>query len=261
MMLANRTGNNAHIRSADQNQELPKGCRVVSTEAHGVSFWANTGRINVELASGAMKSFFIKVISDAVGKNMVHSEFECTKAIHALLPDFTPKPIAWGTYDTIKDTHFYLCDFREMIYEMPDPHKFGARLAALHQSSRSPENKFGFHMTTYNGNLPQLGQWESSWETYFTKSLRLALELECAAKGPSSEFETLLPVLFDKVVPRLLRPLESEGRSVKPTLVHGDLWYANSGIDVDTNESLIFDACSFYAHNECKFGLPSATVY
>lgn len=64
-------------------------------------------------------------------------------------------------------------------------------------------------------------------------------------------FDILVPVLFDKVIPRLLRPLESEGRSVKPSLVHGDLWYANSGIDMATYESLVFDACSFYAHNEC----------
>jgi len=68
------------------------------------------------------------------------------------------------------------------------------------------------------------------------------------------EFDVLIPTLFDKVIPRLLRPFESEGRSVKPSLVYGDLWYANSGIDVATNESLIFDACCFYAHNEYEFG-------
>lgn len=204
------------------------------------------------LINGEHASFFIKVISKDVGKQMMHSEYECTQAIHTLMPDFVPKPIAWGTYASIPDTHFYLCEFREMFDDMPDPHKFTAHLAALHQNSKSPEGKFGFHMKTYNGNLPQLGGWEASWETYFTKSLRLALDLEIAAKGPDPEFDTLIPVLFDKVIPRLLRPLESEGRSVKPSLVHGDLWFANSGIDVNTEDSLIFDACSFYAHNECK---------
>lgn len=39
---------------------------------------------------------------------------------------------------------------------------------------------------------------------------------------------------------------------MKPSLVHGDLWFANSGIDVGTDEPLVFDSCSFYAHNECK---------
>ena len=141
---------------------MPKGCKIVSTEAHGVSFWANTGRIDVELANGDHKVFFIKVISQNVGKKMMHSEFECTKAIHSLLPDFAPEPLAWGTYQSVPDTHFYLCGFREMIGEMPDPRKFAARLAALHQTSKSPEGKFGFHMATYNGNLPQLVGWETS---------------------------------------------------------------------------------------------------
>lgn len=84
------------------------------------------------------------------------------------------------------------------------------------------------------------------------KNMKQVLELELETKGPDPEFDMLVPALFDKVIPRLLRPLESEGRSVKPSLVHGDLWYANSGIDVVTDESLVFDACSFYAHNECE---------
>ncbi|MCJ1276192.1 hypothetical protein MMC21_003997 [Puttea exsequens] len=234
--------------------ELPKGCRVVSTEGHGISFWANTGRIDVELVDGTQQSFFIKVISKELGRNMLRGEFESMKVIHTLLPDFVPKPIAVGTYEMMPDTHFFICEFREMIEEMPDPNKFAARLAALHEDSKSPNGKFGFHITTYSGNLPQMNEWEDSWETYFTKSMRLALELELKAKGPDPKFDELVPVLFDKVIPRLLRPLESEGRSVKPSLVHGDLWYANSGIDVDTGESLIFDACCFYAHNEYEFG-------
>ena len=72
---------------AKQYLELPEGCRVVSTESHGVSFWANTGRIDVDLADGTPESFFIKVISKESGKNMMHGEFESMSTIHALLPD------------------------------------------------------------------------------------------------------------------------------------------------------------------------------
>lgn len=149
------------------------------------------------------------------------------------------------------DTHFFLCEYRDMTDDMPDPHKFTSRLARLHQSSKSPNGKFGFHMTTFSGNLPQMTEWESSWEVFFAKNLRFALDLEIEAKGYDAEFDVLVPAIFEKVIPRLLRPLETEGRSIKPSLVHGDLWYANSGMDVDTDEPLIFDACCFYAHNEC----------
>ncbi|KAK7994217.1 hypothetical protein PG989_007598 [Apiospora arundinis] len=233
---------------------LPTGCRVISTQAHGVSYWAQTGKIEVELPDDTHQSFFIKVVSGEIGLHMVKGEFESMKAIHALQPEFAPVPIAHGSYQSIPDIHFFLCEFREMKEEMPEPHQFGAQLAALHQSSQSPNGKFGFHTTTYSGNLPQATDWEGSWEVFFTKSLKQAVQFELEAKGPDPEFDSLLPVLFDEVIPRLLRPLESEGRSVKPCLVHGDLWYANSGIDVNTGQCLVFDACCFYAHNECEFG-------
>ncbi|KAK5989533.1 Protein-ribulosamine 3-kinase [Cladobotryum mycophilum] len=141
-----------------------------------------------------------------------------------------------------------------MSEQMPDPQKFSSRLASLHRQSQSPNGKFGFHITTYAGNLPQMVEWEDSWEVFFSKSLRKALDLEIAAKGPDPELDELIPIIFDKVIPRLLRPLETEGRSVKPSLIHGDLWYANSGIDEDTDDCLLFDACCFYAHNEYEFG-------
>jgi protein-ribulosamine 3-kinase len=231
---------------------LPPGCQVISTAPHGTSFFAKTGRIDVKLPDGTPKVFFIKVLSKEVGKNMVHGEFEAMKAIYKLLPDFAPEPIAWGTYEMTPDTHFFLCEFRDMTDDMPDPHKFTSLLAKLHQNGTSPNGKFGFHVTTYSGNLPQMVEWEDNWERFFAKSMRCALDHEIKAKGHDPEFDVLVPILFNKVIPRLLRPLESEGRKVKPALVHGDLWYANSGKDVDTDTSLIFDACSFYAHNECK---------
>ena len=205
---------------------------------------------------------------------MIHGEFESMKAIYTLLPDFVPKPVAWGTFETIPDMHFFICEFREMKVQevcsvvepqseseskpeqgMLDPKRFSARLAALHKNSKSPNGKFRFHITTYSGNLPQMNEWEDSWEIYFAKSMRWALKLELEVKGSDPEFDLLIPILFDKVIPRLLRPLESEGRSVKPSLVHGDLWYANSGVDMNTWDSLVFDACCFYSHHECELEL------
>jgi len=72
--------------------EFPKGSRVISTEGHGVSFWANTGQIDIELEDGTPQTFFIKILSKDVGKDMVHGEYESLKAIHTVLPDFAPKP-------------------------------------------------------------------------------------------------------------------------------------------------------------------------
>jgi protein-ribulosamine 3-kinase len=193
---------------------------------------------------------------------MAHSEFEAMRTIKGVLPELVPQPIAWGTYTTVPETHFILSEFRDFhdIDEMiPDPDTLGSLLATLHKKSVSPNGKFGFHITMYAGNLPQNVGWEDSWETFFAKSMRYALDLEIERKGPDPELEILSQALFDKVIPRLLRPLESDGRRVKPSLVHGDLWYANSGVDKANGQNLIFDACSFYAHNEC--GLTSVETW
>ncbi|KAF2650309.1 hypothetical protein K491DRAFT_720857 [Lophiostoma macrostomum CBS 122681] len=233
---------------------LPTGCRVLSTKEHGSSFWGKTGRIEGERADGSRCSFFIKVMQGETGLQMAYAEFVSMSEISKVTADFAPKPVAWGSYESIPDTHFFLCEYREMTPDMPDPDQFTAQLAALHQNSKSPTGRFGFPITTFAGNLPQYTSWESSWEVFFEKSLRQALNLEIAAKGHDSVFDVLLPLLFEKVIPRLLRPLETEGRSVRPSLVHGDLWFRNAAIDNDDGKPLIFDACCFYAHNEYELG-------
>lgn len=188
---------------------------------------------------------------------MVMGEYASMTAIYAVLPEFIPRPLAWGTYTAVPNTYFFLCEYRDMLEDMPDSLEFTSLLGRLHHGSRSPTGKFGFHMTTYAGNLPQLVEWEDSWEVFFSKSMRHALDLEIERKGKSDELDMLSEVLFAKVIPRLLRPLETDGRSVTPTLVHGDLWYANSGVDMNSGQLLVFDACCFYAHYECKHPLLS----
>ena len=45
----------------------------------------------------------------------MHGEFESMSALYAIVPDFVPKPHAWGSYRDIEDTHFFLCDFQYII--------------------------------------------------------------------------------------------------------------------------------------------------
>ena len=116
----------------------------------------------------------------------------------------------------------------------------------------APDGRFGFHCTTYNGNLPQDNTWSDSWEAFFENGLRHVLKVREERAGLSAELDALLPALFEKVIPRLLRPLESNDRKVQPSLVHGDLWCGNVAVDSSTGYPIVFDPASFYAHNECK---------
>lgn len=79
------------------------------------------------------------------------------------------------------------------------------------------------------------------------------IDLNLDRGGPWPEIEVLRTDMLKKVIPRLLRPLETNGRTVKPCLVHGDLWCGNAAVDQRTDLPLIYDPSSFYAHNECKY--------
>ena len=78
------------------------------------------------------------------------------------------------------------------------------------------------------------------------------LQLEEDCHGRCEELEQLRGPMFEKVIPRLLRRLETGGRKLEPSLVHGDLYYGNASTDLVANKPIIFDACCFYAHNECS---------
>lgn len=68
------------------------------------------------------------------------------------------------------------------------------------------------------------------------------------------EFDVVAELTLERVVPRLLLPLQSDGRVLKPCLIHGDCWDGNTAMDMQTGEALIFDVCSFYGHNEYDIG-------
>lgn len=68
--------------------------------------------------------------------------------------------------------------------------------------------------------------------------------------------EGLKDAVFEKVVPRILRPLESHGRKVEPVLLHGDLWVGNTATDKESGTMVMFDSSAFYGHNECELKPP-----
>lgn len=81
--------------------------------------------------------------------------------------------------------------------------------------------------------------------------MRRILAYEIDAQGRLEELNLLASDLLEKVIPRLLRPLETRGRSIRPVLIHGDLQIRNVKTEKDTLQPMFFDAGSFWGHNEC----------
>ena len=186
----------------------------------------------------------------AIGKAMVSGEFESMCALHKVMPHLVPTPYAWGTYAADFDIHFFLCEFVEMTDKLPDIRALSALLAELHIKGVNSEGKYGFPVPTVQGTAPQYTEWEDSWETFFSKSIRMVMINEEKSQGSDPEMQKLCRATLEKVVPRLLRPLETGGRSIQPRLVHGDIWDGNVSTNPRTNTPIIFDATSIYGHNE-----------
>ena len=62
----------------------------------------------------------------------------------------------------------------------------------------------------------------------FQKIMTRAMDVDREKYGAWPEYDALREVLIEKVIPRLLDPLVSDGRTIKPCLVHGDLWDENA---------------------------------
>lgn len=100
---------------------------------------------------------------------------------------------------------------------------FPKMLAELHQRGLSPNGKFGFPVITYQGRLAQDPTWCDTWEEAFSRNIHIYFEHELKAQGPDEEIARLREIIMKRVIPRLLRPMETGGRSLTPMLIHGDL--------------------------------------
>lgn len=186
----------------------------------------------------------------------MHGEYVSMTRLHDTMPKLTPTPLAWGTYESDDNIHFFLCSFHDMDNKLCSLETFPKLVAELHTRGVSPNGKFGFPVATYQGRLPQDPSETDTWEECFANNVKIMFDHELASQGPDDEITQLREKIMSKVIPRLLRPMETGGRKMVPRLVHGDLWEGNAGTDLETGLPKIFDACSLYAHNECELSGP-----
>lgn len=140
------------------------------------------------------------------------------KTLNEIVPNSLAPPIAWGNFDTHPSKAFYLTYFRHLDKSHPASEDLVDIVRRIHQV-QSPTGKFGFHVPTFYGSHKVDNSWCDTWEGFFTREMKSALAYSQDMLNHDSELEELAVELFDKVVPRLLRPLETGGRKIKPVLV------------------------------------------
>lgn len=142
-----------------------------------------------------------------------------------------------------------------MLNEPPDVTLLPMRLAELHKNGTSPDGRYGFPVPVAAGPLPLKLAQSTSWEDYFSRYMKFMFRAEEIARGSRpQEMDRLLDALFHRIIPRLLRPLETGGRSIVPRIVHTNIWDGNTGVSAD-GEPVIFDPAAIFGHNELDLGV------
>ncbi|CAJ2499956.1 Uu.00g028090.m01.CDS01 [Anthostomella pinea] len=237
--------------------KLPEGTLVRSIEQSGKSYWARTARIGTVHQNGEAVSAdnpSSQVHQGKTGFDLVFGDNQAMKALWDVMPELVARPYGYGTYKQMDDVHFFLCAFHELTGEIHDIGNFPAHVAELHKRGVLADGKFGFPHEVYGGRLPQFFPVADTWEETFTAGLQRIFDNEENTHGPDADMAYIRRGIIDKVIPRLIRPLETGPNQIKPRLVHGDMWDGNCSVDVNNNQPVVFDSTCLWAHNEYELG-------
>jgi protein-ribulosamine 3-kinase len=190
----------------------------------------------------------------------MEATYESEKLFYEYAPDHVPQPIAWGAYASNSNDYFFLAKFHDMIEEIPDVRSFISIIVDVHRKSmgKSPNGQYGFHIETGLPFVSQDNTYQPTWEAMYSQMLQRMFVEEEKVHGKDDELERLKKDLFEKVIPRLLRPLN---KTIQPCLIHTDLWPGNILPDIDTDQIMIFDSRAMWGHNECDLGTFRAPRY
>ncbi len=147
-------------------------------------------------------------------------------------------------YKNINNVEILLIEWIEM--KNFDQRNLGKGLGEMHlKSAESNQKMFGFQVEGFIGTTDQKKGWEDNWIDCFL-NLRIKPQL-LILKSKFLEKETINQVI---------EKIKSELLNHKPinTLVHGDLWSGNAGID-KSGKGVIFDPASWWADNEVDIAM------
>ncbi|KAI6080720.1 Fructosamine kinase-domain-containing protein [Hypoxylon rubiginosum] len=234
---------------------LPEGTRYVSGELSGTSTWATTVKLLVKLPDGSQKKLFFKYAIDQGAEALTAGEYYSAVVINEALSGFVPRPVGKGKFDAGNAlVYFFLGEFHDMDPSIaPEPASFMSKIATIHRTT-SANSMFGFHVPTACGKMERTVTWEESWAKSFTHQLKDVIKYDNQTNRRWPEYDAACKQLIDVVIPRLLGALQSDGRKITPSLIHGDLWENNVRTYTETGEAVLFDPGCTYAHNEMEFG-------
>jgi protein-ribulosamine 3-kinase len=180
-------------------------------------------------------------------------------------------PVLVGTIDSGLRAYsiFPWIHFAPFGAAIPDVQRtLATGMARIHLASAedtaSHRGQFGFGEITYLGPLPQDNSWTSNWVHFFIAQrlqplLTTALKRFSNSYGTSNETANALCTLGTRIIQEDSDVVSYlfDGITIRPSLVHGDLFMGNCGATVKERRAVVYDPASFYGHDEYDLALSS----
>ncbi|KAI0561151.1 Fructosamine/Ketosamine-3-kinase [Gracilaria domingensis] len=217
--------------------------KVTSMSRSGSSGWAVMHMITTDKG----KRLFAKVSRENV--EMFAGEKESLSAMFNTHTIRVPEVYHCGSLRGIEGS-FIIMEALD-LYSVFDQARLGENLAKMHLAEptidEAKEGKFGFVVDNTLGPTPQPNGWMDDWVEFFRErrlrhQLMLTNDSNLIRKG--NELCSRLDELFEDV----------KG-TIKPSILHGDLWSGNVNGVGKSAEPVIYDPASYYGHHEAEFGM------
>ena len=147
-------------------------------------------------------------------------------------------------YKNTKNIEILLIEWIDM--QNFDQTKLGKGLGEMHlNANESNPNIYGYPVEGFIGVTDQKKGWENNWVDCFLK-LRIIPQLSLLKSG----------FLDQKTIKKVEEKIKSELINHSPinTLVHGDLWSGNIGIE-QSGKGVLYDPASWWADNEVDIAM------
>eukprot|EP00892_Ulva_mutabilis_P007607 jgi/Ulvmu1/5218/UM022_0011.1 len=215
--------------------EEKTGRDVQSSKQFGSSGWSS--QIVYDTTDGG--KFFVKTSRRSADK-MFKGEALGLQAMYGTHTLRVPEVIDWGNF---AHGSYLITEYLEFGGRV-DQADMGRLLAQMHLAApKEGDGQFGFTVDNTIGGTDQPNGWDSSWVNFFREKrlmhqVNLTGNKKLIALGKSVADN--LEILFD-------------GITVKPSVLHGDLWSGNMASVQGT--PAVMDPAVYYGHSEAEFGM------
>lgn len=173
------------------------------------------------MPDGTPSRYFLKCASGKGAHALTQGEFHSATNINSIVGGLVPKPVGHGEYqDGQKTVYFFLCAFHDLDFSTPpEPAGFISSIVKLHEGGKSPTGMFGYPVPVVCGKMERTVKWEQSWAESYVHQLKDVIRYDNEINGPWPKYDAACKQLIDVGIPRLLGVVQSDGRSITPTLI------------------------------------------